>query len=114
MYSSSVHDMPAQLQVGTVFTEGLKPERDASHPPPQISVWRGLLPRQPQSFCSRLHHEDPASLTLSFSMSLMEWAPESMGEETVQSISEGGAASAESETTAEVGRESKEREAGES
>lgn len=49
MYSSSVHDMPAQLQVGTVFTEGLKPERDASHPPPQISVWRGLLPRQPQS-----------------------------------------------------------------
>lgn len=44
----------------------------------------------------------------------MERTPESMGEETVQSIREGGVASAEPESVMEVGTESMAREAAES
>ncbi len=64
-----------------------------------------------------LDHDDATPLTVLFSvlaLSLMERTPESMGEETVQSIRNGGVASVEPESVMEVGTESTAREAAES
>lgn len=64
-----------------------------------------------------LNHDEATPLTVLFAvlvLSLMYRTPESMGEEMVQSIIEGGVAPVESESVLDVGTESKTREAAES
>lgn len=63
-----------------------------------------------------MDHDDAMPLT-AFSVlapSLIERTPESMGEDTVQSIREGGGASVEPESVTEVGADSKSTEAADS
>lgn len=98
--------------MGTVFIECLKSERDSSHP--LLSYSRGVGPLPGAAVKLRLlaatpDHDDAAPLTVLFSvlaLSLMGRTPESMGEETVQSTREGGAASVGPESVVEVGAES--------
>lgn len=116
--------MSTQLQVGTVFIKCLKSEQDSlCVPPPPIpsdySCGVGCFLLQPESFLlpATLDHDDATPLMVLFSvlaLSLMERTPESMGEETVQSITEGGTASVGPESVTEVGIESTTMEAGES
>lgn len=64
-----------------------------------------------------LDHNESTPLTVLFSvlaLSLLKRTPESMGEETVQSIREDGAASVDPESGMGVGAESTEEEAAES
>lgn len=91
-----------------------------SSPPSWLFMWRGLLPRATIKLLplvATLDHNDATPFTALFSvlaLSLMERTPESMGEETVQSIREGGVASVEPEYVMEVGADSMAREAAES
>lgn len=87
-----------------------------SSPPLGLFMWHGLLPRATVKLLllvATLDHNDATPLMVLLSvlaLSLMERTPESIGEETVQSIRERGVASVEPE----VGAESMAREAAES